>query len=259
MKIKSLAEVIVIMLTSIFNSYSQVKSNIISTSESLIIEALDGKTTITDANEVFKSYLDPDFKEWYLDKPSESTNETLVQVFEVNANSAINQMFTSINSNLDQLCLTQAQIVRFCEKYHARLIQEKNYTTFFLFKMHGEYFVAIVNVDLDELNIHASHFEDGYAYLYVRSTKCRHNLVIPMKQKEETNEDKFFGTVKLLGYDFAAGGGDMRLNFWLNEYESKIFYIEAEKAGDSINSIKDGVKIKLNCNYSSKSPYYGEV
>ena len=114
-----------------------------SSDESMIIESLDGKAIITDAKKTFV-YIDSDFKGWGLNKKGEATKETPVQPYELVQDANFAKIFNSF-TNLDEACFTQAQIIRFCEKYPRQLRQE-GYANFFLLKMDGEYFVAHVYV-----------------------------------------------------------------------------------------------------------------
>ena len=148
--------------------------SLISVSETLILEDLDGKATIANAKNTFKSYLDSNFKNWRLNNKGNATKETPIQVYEMVKDATFSQMFNSLSSDLDSLCLTQNQIIRFCEKYPSHLRQD-GYATFFLFKESGEYFVASVNVSSDGLFVLVNRFE----FAYVWSAEFRHRLVVP--------------------------------------------------------------------------------
>ena len=121
---------------------------LISGTEKLAIEALDGKACISDAKKVFFR-IDKDFKEWGLDQSGSATGETLVDVSEIVKDATFVQIFTGISSNLEKIVMTQAQIIYFCKKHLDWLRQEK-YATFFLTKVAGEcsdeYFVVFVHV-----------------------------------------------------------------------------------------------------------------
>jgi len=81
---------------------------------------------------------------------------------------------TSITPNLDKLVLTQAQIIRFCEK-HPTWLRQEGHATFFLTKVGGEYFVVSVRVFSGGLNVSVDRFEDGDVW----DAGCRHRLVSP--------------------------------------------------------------------------------
>jgi len=73
------------------------------------------------------------------------SKETEVNVYELKQNATLFQMFTFLSNDLDRLCLTQSQIVNFCEKNFEYLRQD-GFVTFFLFKENNKFFVAKVNV-----------------------------------------------------------------------------------------------------------------
>ena len=147
---------------------------VISGGEKLMIEALDGKAYISDAKKVFKSYIDGDFKNWGLNQSGPATAETLVDVSEMVKDATFVQIFTGITPDLDKLVLTQAQIIRFCEK-HPTWLRQEGYATFFLTKVNGEYFVVHVGVDSDGLWVYVGRLgRDG-----VWPAECRRRVVSP--------------------------------------------------------------------------------
>ena len=119
-----------------------------SISASVTISATTGTKTITSAKEVFTGYLDPDFKNWGLDVPEEAKPETPVQVYEMFQDGDFKTIFSSLGRSLDDLCLTQEQIIAFvCD--HKQWLRTGGYSTFFLFKVAGEFFVAFVGLSTD--------------------------------------------------------------------------------------------------------------
>ncbi|MDD4902842.1 MAG: hypothetical protein PHE24_06990 [Patescibacteria group bacterium] len=147
---------------------------LISGGEILTIEGLDGQEYIGGAKEVFKGYIDDDFKNYGLNQAGDATPETAVQVHELIEDASFAKMFTSLTSDLDKLCLTQHQIKRFCVKYPNWLRQE-GYATFFLLKMNGEYFVALVYVSSDGLFVYVRRFERDDVWF----AEYRYRLVVP--------------------------------------------------------------------------------
>ncbi|MFA5248076.1 MAG: hypothetical protein WC415_02400 [Patescibacteria group bacterium] len=145
---------------------------LLSASENMTIESLDGKEFIHGDRKVFKSYIDDDFKNWKLNQASEATKETAVQVHELVEDATFAKMFTSLSGDLDKLCLTQHQIKRFCE-YPGQLSQSG--ATFFLFKLNGEYFVADVDVYDDGLSVFVRRFEIDPLWC----AEYGHRLVVP--------------------------------------------------------------------------------
>jgi len=139
------------------NSVSCIVRNI-SGNEQLMIEALDGKAYISDAKKVFSSFISKDFTNWKLNKPGPATAKILCDVDEVVRDGNSTQIFTGINSDLDKIVMTQAQIIRFCEK-HPTWLRQEGYTTFFLTEMDGEYFVVRVRID-DGLIVLVTHLKN---------------------------------------------------------------------------------------------------
>jgi hypothetical protein len=110
------------------------------------------KDTIAGADDVF-SYIDSDFEEWGIDKKSPKTKEMNVAIFEVDRNGTFMDIFSSIPPNLDNLVLTQAQIIEFCKHHKDQLRKDGRYT-FFLFKVGEEFFVAGVRFgDVGQLSV----------------------------------------------------------------------------------------------------------
>jgi len=147
---------------------------LISGGEKLITEALDGKAYISDAKKIFKLYIDSDFKNWGLNQSGPATAETLLNVSEIVADATFVQIFTGITPDLDKIVMTQAQIIRFCEKHPAWLRQE-GYATFFLTKISGEYFVVSVHVYDDGLDVYVDRLEDDNVW----HGEARHRVVYP--------------------------------------------------------------------------------
>lgn len=147
----------------------------------LILPALNGQRTIAQAGDVFyfKKCLDPNFKNWDLNHPSKKTEETKVQIFKIKQNALLSEMFKSLTDDLDQLCLTQDQIISFCEKYPNHLRQD-GYIILFLFKEKDEYFVADVLVCCDDLMVYVYRFVfDG-----VWDADYHRRLVVPQLKLE---------------------------------------------------------------------------
>ncbi len=132
-------------------------TRLLSKGESIIIDACEGKENLADAKDVFKSGIDSDFKNWNTNKPSKNTEETAVQVHEIVKDSTFVQMFGSLGTDLDKLCLTQSQIKNFCKK-HSNWLRTDGYATFFLFKVDDLFFFASVDVYSDGLYVSVVRF-----------------------------------------------------------------------------------------------------
>jgi len=152
--------------------------SLLPTTENLILEALDGKRTIANAK-IFKSYpgsnyAGSNFDNWRLNSRGKETKETPIQLYELVKDAYYSQMFNYLSNDLNILCLTQDQIIRFCEKYPHYLTQEGN-ATLFLFKENKEYLIAGVIAGSDGLSPIANRF--GNAHIYYAAN--HHRLVVP--------------------------------------------------------------------------------
>ncbi len=130
--------------------------------------------SIANAKKVF-SYIDSDFEAWGLNKVSAKADATEFAVLEMEKDGTFKDIFGSISSNLDSMCLTQAQIVEFCKKHKDKLRTEW-YGNFFLFKVGDEFFVAGVSVGVDGgLSVDADRFSDDYVWY----ADVGHRIVVP--------------------------------------------------------------------------------
>ncbi|MFP4514840.1 MAG: hypothetical protein ACLFNO_02435 [Parcubacteria group bacterium] len=148
--------------------------SLLSTPETLVLEELDGKATLAEAKSTFKSYVDSDFRNWGLNDKGNGSKEMPVQVYEMVKDATYSQMFNSLPSDLDSLCLTQNQIIRFCEKHPSHLRQD-GYITLFLFKESAEYFVTRVAVGSGGLGVGL----DRFGSTVVWSAEFRYRLIVP--------------------------------------------------------------------------------
>ena len=147
---------------------------LISAGEKLVIGATGGKRTIAQAKEIFKGYLDPDFKNYGCDVSGEAKPETPTEVYEMVKDADFRKIFGSFGVNLDQLCFTQDQIIGFVENFRNWLHPE-GWATLFLFKVNGEFFVARVRVRSGELEVDVYRF----SYDYVWDASYRYRVVVP--------------------------------------------------------------------------------
>ena len=116
---------------------------LISGAETLTLDETDGTETIAQAGSTFNGYLDSDFRNWKLDVASQPTKEQKVSVHEMIEDGTFAKIYNGLSSNLDSLCLTQAQIIGFVKK-HRKWLRTDGYGTFFLFKRGDDFFVAYV-------------------------------------------------------------------------------------------------------------------
>lgn len=108
--------------------------------EHLALEPEDGAATIGKAYNTFPGGI-ADFTSYGTDVKGKPTERQNVEVHEMVKAADFKAIFTSLSENLDSLCLSQAQIIQFCEKYRDWLRTE-GCGTFFLFKVGIEFFVA---------------------------------------------------------------------------------------------------------------------
>jgi hypothetical protein len=133
--------------------------------EAVTLPATTGTRTIfNDGKQLFNGYLDSDFKNWDANEAGGATPETSVTVYEMKADANYATMFGSLSDNVENLVLTQDQILTFVEQTRDKL-RTGGYATFFLFKSEGEYFVADVYVDGGgSLEATVNRFESGYVW-----------------------------------------------------------------------------------------------
>lgn len=151
-------------------------TRLLSRGESIIIADCDGQETLANAKDVFKSYIDDGFKNWKINNKSVATEETPVEVRELVKDATFVQMFGSLGTDLDKLCLTQHQIKMFCKK-HSNWLRTDGYATFFLFKENNQFFVARVYVESGGLSVSVDHLGDDYVW----NAECAHRVVFPQR------------------------------------------------------------------------------
>jgi len=144
----------------------------------IIIESLPAgyvKNLVTNASETFRYYRSSNLNmDWSSGGEQKASEEILVDVYELKQNATFSTMFKFLNSELDKLCLTQSQIVYFCQKNSTHLSQEG--PTFFLFKENNKFFVAQVNVFSDGLQVHVYDF--NYKDIWIANV-YDYRLVVP--------------------------------------------------------------------------------
>lgn len=155
---------------------------LISGGEKIAIKATSGKKLISQAKKVFPGWIDPDFENYGCNVADEAKPETPVQVFELTTNADFQKMFGSFEAELDDLTLTQEQIISFVEE-HESWLHPQGWYTFFLFKANGKFFVARVDRSDRGLEVDVDHF--SYAYVWHASVRGR--VVVPqLKLKSES-------------------------------------------------------------------------
>ena len=114
---------------------------LVSGNEPIVICATVGANITASATDVFSWFLYPDFKNCDAQAAGEPTPDTSVEVYERVKDGDFKTIFGSLGRNLDELCLTQEQIIAFVRD-HEKWLRTDGYTTFFLLKVGGEFFVA---------------------------------------------------------------------------------------------------------------------
>ncbi|MBP9802792.1 MAG: hypothetical protein KBD14_00585 [Candidatus Pacebacteria bacterium] len=158
----------------------EVYLKLLSGAETLFLDECDGQSTIADSKKNFYS-IDSDFKNYRANEKGIATPKTLVEVHEFVKNGKFAQIFGSLNSDLDKLCLTQDQILNFI-KNHKNWLRKDGYGTFFLFKSGEKFFVAFVRVDSLGLSVCVDRFDRDSVWDAERQSR----FVTPQLEKLES-------------------------------------------------------------------------
>lgn len=143
--------------------------------EKIALAATSGTRTIAGARHVFTGHLDVEFTKWGLDVPAKPTVAIPVAIHEIVKDGNFATIFGDFSRDLDDLCFTQDQIVSFVENHPTRL-RIDGYATFFLFRVGGEYFVALADRrSVDGPNVFVNRFScDDFWF-----AENRHRVVVP--------------------------------------------------------------------------------
>lgn len=147
----------------------------ISLGKKVLIPATAGKRTIAKAKAIFPGYIDSDFINYGCDVEGAPAPETQTDVYEMVEDGNFRKIFGGFGCNLNQVCLTQDQIIAWVEINHQWLCTG-GYGTFFLFKVGTEFFVAYVSFDVAgalEVGV------DRLSYDRVWFAYYRHRFVVP--------------------------------------------------------------------------------
>lgn len=161
---------------------AQTRPNIlrlISGDQQIVIRATSGKRAIARATGIFTWGIDSDFKKWKLDVSGEEKPETPVEVHEMLVDRDFKTIFAGLGRELDDLCLTQEQIIAFVED-HKKWLRKEGFATFFLFKVNTEFFVAGVLLNSDE---RPSVYARQFSYDLVWDGDGLRRLVVPQTLK----------------------------------------------------------------------------
>ncbi len=136
---------------------------LISGGTEIIIGETDGKSIIAYAEDTFPGHIDPNFVNFGTNVKSQPTKKVKVQVFEQIKDGTFAQIFGGFGENLDRLCLTQSQIIRFVKDY-AKWLRTDGYGTSFLFKEDNKYFVAYLLLGEAGLGVLVSSLSYNYVW-----------------------------------------------------------------------------------------------
>lgn len=107
----------------------------------LTIDAVDGKSIfIKDGKKIFKAGIQPYFRRLKINMDENANSKTSVGVYELIEDSTLMEIFSSFPNHIDDLCLTQHQILNFCTR-HPEWLGADGQTTFFITKLNKEHYV----------------------------------------------------------------------------------------------------------------------
>jgi len=146
------------------------------------VEAVDGKVVISNSQEIFRLFIDENFKKLDLNEIQVRTPKTFFDAAEIVSDTKLQQIFFAVNPDLDKIVMTQHQIVEFCQKNRAWLSQGKC-VNFFLIKSKksifpkspNNYFVVIAHCLYNGLSVRVSQFDCNSAW----HGNCRHRVIFP--------------------------------------------------------------------------------
>ncbi len=147
---------------------------LISGGKKLTLGPTDGKRTIAKAKSVFPGWIEGDFVSYGCDVEGQPTATMDVGVHEMVKDGDFKTIFGGLSDKPDLLCLTQDQIIQFVQT-HRDWLRTDGYSTFFLFKVGTEFFVAHVYVPGGELKVHAYRFSHDDVW----HAGYRHRVVVP--------------------------------------------------------------------------------
>jgi hypothetical protein len=139
----------------------------------LELDPNDGKETLAEASDVFKSGIYGAKKRGIC----KATAKTVLAVYEMIKDGTYAQIFGGFGENLKRLCWTESQIVAFCRDPRNReYLRADGYGTFFLFEGEkGGIFVAYVYVYDDGLDVGVYPLADGRVWY----AKYARRIIVP--------------------------------------------------------------------------------
>jgi len=159
-------------------SFNQPAPEVLAPVDTAVIGETDGSETLAQAEDVFTGHIDSDLKSWETDKPSKATTALPVTILELHKDATNKEIFAPPpGRTLDDLCIPQSQIKKFC-KESPRKLRQDGYATLFLFKVGDKYFVAYVLVYAHGLKVSVLRF--GYPGTW--RAGLRYCVVVPQLQ-----------------------------------------------------------------------------
>jgi hypothetical protein len=150
-------------------------SKLISKERDVIIRPTKGLRTIAKADNIFHAGIDSDFVKYKTNVGSKATNKMEVQIFEQIHDGKLVQLFADFGKPMDDLCMTQDQIISFIEG-HDKLLSTNGWGTLFLSKVQSWHCVAAVGRNEKGIYVYMFRlFHGGHTLL----AKDEHRIVIP--------------------------------------------------------------------------------
>jgi len=137
---------------------------LISGGTEIVVGETDGTDTIAGAGKLFTWSVDPNFVKYGTNVKGRPTKKARVQVFETIKDGTFAQIFGGFGENLDRLCLSQSQIIRFVKDDREWLCRNVRNGTFFLFKVNYELFISAVDLPMGMLGVTA--FPQSYNLIW---------------------------------------------------------------------------------------------
>lgn len=121
------------------------------------INETSGERTIAESDRLFRRHIDHSFEKLGQSHIAVQKPKTRLCVYDLVKDGNFKDYFGSLPSNFDQLCLTQDQLIQFCEEYSEQFIE--GYTVFFLLKESSYFQVAAVSGTASGLMICLHYFK----------------------------------------------------------------------------------------------------
>lgn len=147
------------------------------------IKACDGSRTIAESKEIFKGFIDENFKSWGLDKKCPATPECGVSSLALVENATLKQILSWLKSDMDKICWSQDQIAEICDEFRSEVLSPIGATLLpfkeekSIFGDKEKYFVASVRVYSSSLYVHVSRLSGDLVW----GASGGHRLVTPLQ------------------------------------------------------------------------------